>query len=475
MVDFDIGCSPATPCNGNCHPTADINCTHAGCKHTPQRPWEELATEFVQLYHSWFKQLQAVYPHLVWVNNLAIEEGPFVNISNGRMYEGGAGLDGIYGGGTSISSFVKEIRTWSTLAQQPSYLTIHMNANMPGGEWRIGRWQNLVTGGEMMRLMTDFRRMRFGLGVTLLTDGYYGYDVGSEMYGAPSFFTEYEAPLGQAVADPVRVFGYGAGGEVWTREFEHGYVVTSSIPTHNYSVVLAEPVQALPLSSNPQRLTAQREAPAWTFVVENSGGKETDQSFGVAGYHDWWADDAHRASFRIIQGNWTMVSDETQSHNWGKSFFVSFSMPGGPSGSSQGHPEAFSAAWTFQSPADGDYSISTTAVNAHLYPLTDGAIVCVREANASSTSGSDTDCIARSTLDQRAGIRDGRWQTMVATVKLRVNTSYDVVISWDPACSGYVAADVILVESHQLYHGGGVIGTSVVVGPMDSRVVLKHR
>eukprot|EP01052_Picozoa_sp_SAG31_P084324 SAG31_NODE_44616_length_262_cov_0.631902_1_plen_74_part_10 len=35
VVDFDIGCNPATPCNGNCHPTADINCTHANCTHTP--------------------------------------------------------------------------------------------------------------------------------------------------------------------------------------------------------------------------------------------------------------------------------------------------------------------------------------------------------------------------------------------------------------------------------------------------------
>jgi hypothetical protein len=67
VVDFDIGCSE-TPCNGNCHPTADINCTHASCRHTPQRPWSELAAEFVRLYHSWFLQLQAVHPHLVWVN-----------------------------------------------------------------------------------------------------------------------------------------------------------------------------------------------------------------------------------------------------------------------------------------------------------------------------------------------------------------------------------------------------------------------
>jgi len=194
---------------------------------------------------------------------LAIAEAPFVKISNGKMVEGGAGLDPIYAGGSSISGFISSIRVWSTNAVQPSYLTLHMNGNMGGGTWRIGRWQNLVTEGEMMRLMTDFRRMRFGLGVVraasrpippqwgslrfrpltstyapwgvrvdelaksrkithpkhftalggeqgLLTDGYYGYDVGSEMYGAPSFYTEYEAGLGQAVSDPARLAVDGA-------------------------------------------------------------------------------------------------------------------------------------------------------------------------------------------------------------------------------------------------------------------------
>ena len=218
------------------------------------------------------------------------------------MVEGGAGLDPVYQGASSIGSFVAEIRKWTTQAVQPSYVNVHMNANMGGGTWRIGRWQvrtplrasraaprlcrdlpcvlawcaaltrcsgarrgwqNIVSGGETMRLMTDFRRMRFGLGVVraasrpippqwgslrfrpltctyapwgvrvdelaksrkithpkhfialggeqgLLTDGYYGYDVGSEMYGAPSFYTEYEAGLGQAVSDPARLAVDGA-------------------------------------------------------------------------------------------------------------------------------------------------------------------------------------------------------------------------------------------------------------------------
>ena len=474
VVDFDIGCSPATPCNGNCHPTADINCTHANCTHTPQQPWPVLAQQFTALYVHWFEQLKSKYgDKFVWVNNLAQDQTPFVPVSNGRMYEGGAGLDNCYSGGRPISSFVSEIRMWSTKAVQPSYLNLHMNGNMGGGTWRIGRWQNLVTGGEMMRLMTDFRRMRFGLGVALLTDGYFGYDVGSEMYGAPSFFTEYEAELGQAVADPVRIFVDGTQ-EVWTREFEHGFTIVSSLTEQNHTVSLPAPVLELPPSAQPGRLAGGREAPAWQFVVENSGGLGSDENFHVAGYHDWWADDAHRASFRTIEGNWTAVSDQTQSHNYGADFLVGFVMPGGPSGTSQGEPGSFSAAWTFESPASGLFSISTTAVDAHLYPLTDGAIICVRVVGM--TAGNSAACIARSTLDQRAGIRDGRWQTMVASVSLKKDTSYEVLITWDPTCNGYIAADAILVESHALYHGGGTAAgpsKEVTVGAMDGRVVLK--
>jgi hypothetical protein len=197
VVDFDIGCSPQTPCNGHCSPTADINCTQAGCKHTPQQPYATLDAEWINLYISWFHRLQAVYPKLVWVNNIAMNPTPFIPVSNGRQYEGGAGLDILYAGGRAVSSFIREIRTWTTQAVQPAYVNIHMNADMGGESWRIGRWQNILTGGETMRLVSDFRRFRFGLGITLLTDGYYGYDIGGEMYGSPTFYTEYEAKLGQ--------------------------------------------------------------------------------------------------------------------------------------------------------------------------------------------------------------------------------------------------------------------------------------
>jgi hypothetical protein len=34
----------------------------------------------------------------------------------------------------------------------------------------------------MMRVMSDFRRMRFGLGVTLMTDSYFAMDIGGGWY-----------------------------------------------------------------------------------------------------------------------------------------------------------------------------------------------------------------------------------------------------------------------------------------------------
>lgn len=71
----------------------------AGCTHTPQQPWHTLENDFVKLYMAWFQRLRDIYPKLLWMNNLALDQTPFIPVSNGRMYEGGAGLDGLYSGG----------------------------------------------------------------------------------------------------------------------------------------------------------------------------------------------------------------------------------------------------------------------------------------------------------------------------------------------------------------------------------------
>eukprot|EP01052_Picozoa_sp_SAG31_P032655 SAG31_NODE_3602_length_4080_cov_6.988194_1_plen_190_part_10 len=184
----------------------------------------------------------------------------------------------------------------------------------------------------------------------------------------PSYYTEYEANLGQAVADPVRVFPSDDDSdgkeEVWTREFEHGFAVVSSLTASNFSLKLGSSklngskeniLRPLPLSKNPGRISDQREAPAWQFIVDNdlqseravfpralvstsaaamntscvcSAAAPACCSHSVGTPADWWADDARRAGFRIVEGNWTTVSDLSQSHQIGNSFAVSFVEPG---------------------------------------------------------------------------------------------------------------------------------------------------
>ena len=64
----------------------------------------------------------------------------------------------------------------------------------------------------------------------------------------PSYYTEYGADLGQALADPVRVFSDDASQEVWTRRFERGFVVVSSLSASNFTVTLP----ALPAGPTPR-------------------------------------------------------------------------------------------------------------------------------------------------------------------------------------------------------------------------------
>ena len=509
VVEYNLGCH-----------AADVNCTTPSCKPTPQKPYAELEAAWVQLYVSWFAQLKAKYPKLIWVNNLDPSLQPtLLPLSNGRMYEGSAvgALDPAYSGQDSITSVVDELRQWSTAAVQPSYVHMSMNSGELNGQgWRIGRWQNLVSRGEMMRMLTDFRRMRFGLGVTLMTDGYFANDLGGGFYGVPTWYTEYEAKLGQALADPVRVFAIdGSHEEVWMREFEFGFAVVSSLASSNYTVKLPRPVVEIPLSSDTQALTDGREAPAWQFYIDNdaatargyAGGparvaphggggarmlpteRELPPSAGAefcecspatpaccthASGHpqDWWAEDARRASFAVTAGNWTTVADAGQSHQMGPSFLVSFFVPGLLP---QGFPPAFSARWTFVSPATGAFHLSLTAVDAHLYPLTDGAKVCVAEHAGSTAQGlPDPPCIMSGTVDQRGGLRDGYWQRALTGVEFRANVSYSFTVAMDQRRGGYVAVDALLVESERLYHEATAVPQStVVVGAMDSRILLK--
>lgn len=510
VTDYNTGC--ASP---------DINCTSAQCKPTPQPNSTVLSARWAQLYGAWFAALKAKYPKLLWVNNMGDDLEPaLMNISNGRQQEGSdpLGLDGVYAGQIPISKRIALSRQWSVQALQPSYVHMSMNADVVG-PWRIGRWQNLVTRGEAMRLLTDFRRMRFGLGVTLMTDSYFGNDLGGGWYGVPSYYAEYEASLGQALADPVCVFSSGVE-EVWTREFETGFVAVSSITSANFTLELplgGKGLRPLPLSRRPDRITDQREAPAWQFVVDNGGA--TGPTFSTIGTSnrmvltapdtqtqrdgerqracvcssaapaccphatgrplDWWAGDSRRAGFRIVAGKWTTVSDQAQSHQVGNDFVVSFVEPGPLP---QGVPPAMEAAFHFVSPATDTFNFAMTDVDPHLYPLTDAAQVCVRERLESVHADQAQQpcvgpCIASGVVNQMyQGPHDGRWQRALSAVPLKFNSTYEFSITWNALRGGYVAVDALLVESTSLYNGGDApIGSVAAIGPMDSRIFIRDQ
>ena len=206
----------------------------------------------------------------------------------------------------------------------------------------------------------------------------------------PTYYTEYEADLGQALADPVRVFAEGVQ-EVWTRRFDFGFVVVSSLTDSNYTLRLPTDLsggvlQRLPLSSRTHRLTDQREAPAWQFVIDNDGHSDSTLALlgrrGVASQsrcvcsaaapaccphasgrpQDWWADDGRRAGFRVEGDHpWTVVGDEGQSHQVGDTFLVSFVEPGVLP---QGAPPHLEVVYHFVSPMSGAFNFSVTAVRS---------------------------------------------------------------------------------------------------------------
>lgn len=68
----------------------------------------------------------------------------------------------------------------------------------------------------------DLQKMRFGFGITLLGDGYFGFDEGDGLHGQLWWFPEYDANLGLAKEDAIkRTDG------TWVREFEYGTVLVN--------------------------------------------------------------------------------------------------------------------------------------------------------------------------------------------------------------------------------------------------------
>lgn len=77
----------------------------------------------------------------------------------------------------------------------------------------------------------NYRAVRFGLGSTLLGDGYFGFDFGTQDHRQIWRYDEYEASLGAAKNSPSDLLRLGQtdlSESVWTRDFERGKVVVNA-------------------------------------------------------------------------------------------------------------------------------------------------------------------------------------------------------------------------------------------------------
>lgn len=74
----------------------------------------------------------------------------------------------------------------------------------------------------------NLQKMRYGLAITLLDGGYFGFDMGNDFHGELWWFTEYDANLGLAKGD-----GQKRSDGTWMREFENGVVVANPTSTES--------------------------------------------------------------------------------------------------------------------------------------------------------------------------------------------------------------------------------------------------
>jgi hypothetical protein len=136
---------------------------------------------------------------------------------NGRMYETFPST------GSSLSAWASNARDYLALGKKVSgspALLVNVNTDNTGTQ-------------------TDYQKMRFGLTTTLLGDGYFGFDFGTQDHAQLWTYDEYDTYLGQAKGEPKQL---GTDGKtiattsnittgIWGRDFEQGKVIVNGTST----------------------------------------------------------------------------------------------------------------------------------------------------------------------------------------------------------------------------------------------------
>lgn len=133
-------------------------------------------------------------------------------LTNGRMYE-------------SFPTPWEAGGSWSEIESR--YLS--QQDNVSGEPTFIVNGNSDNTGNK-----TDYQKVRYGLTSTLLGDGYFGYDFGTESHGQTWYYDEYDAFLGEPAGDPKDLLNPSNTTIkpcVWPRDFDKGKAVVNSTST----------------------------------------------------------------------------------------------------------------------------------------------------------------------------------------------------------------------------------------------------
>lgn len=164
----------------------------------------DLDTAWHEQQNQYFDRVKAAHPGmLILANDVDSGHRPHVN---GRLFEGATLLDNVAGGYITPFDAINTLNEWMEQSQQPG-ITFALASHPIGWQWwRVGKGEQVTTPGEVDRIQRDYHRMRLGLLTTLITDAYYGYDVGTTWYGLPLWYAEYDAHLGNPLGKAREVY-----------------------------------------------------------------------------------------------------------------------------------------------------------------------------------------------------------------------------------------------------------------------------
>lgn len=137
-------------------------------------------------------------------------------------------------GKVDFEDFLSRYQAWSTRSRKPVVTTIVCHPEgINDDPWKWEKMTREEKDAMVKKAQSDESPMRFGLTTTLLGDGYFAYDTGTQGRGNWWWFKEFDVKLGHPKGAPHK----NADG-TWQREFDGGIVVVNGT---NYDAVVRTP------------------------------------------------------------------------------------------------------------------------------------------------------------------------------------------------------------------------------------------